>query len=482
MPNPKLIPQAFCSNGLKNDIPETRTSGIAENAVTYNDGFPQITMTPVVAGGKPPSGKDMNGILHEISEHIVHLNKGGMYQFDATFANKIGGYPKGAVLVANNLDALFLSLVDKNKTNFNSASYNGKWLKFSNPIINNLTTNDAEKPLSAAMGKKLHDEKLGKEGSQEINGATLTLGGQTYTGYRLWSRSGNEGLLIETNGSNSGHKIMVRRHNNGTFETGNIRSFALPAVNGDYTLAPAGLLTTQNLNTVTTAGLYGQNSNSNAQTQRNYPIAKAGSLMVLPSAYGVQQIYSVFDGTDIYARNQTGSGWGAWAKTNVSHAEMQSAIAAAKTEIVNGSPAALDTIKELAQALGNDANFANKVLQQIAGKANKATTRAGYGITDASQVAVISGQVNHGGTIPLPAGYSAAQCKWLVSMAQDDVSMSAWDVPENGSHHHYYIRCFANDARVVTAQAYHGWDNSNPRDGNNGWKNGKANYICIGVK
>ncbi|UOO77914.1 tail fiber protein [Neisseria sp. Dent CA1/247] len=328
MPNPKLMPEAFCNDGLKNDIPETRASGVAENAITYADGFPQITMTPVAAGGKPPSGKDMNGILHEISQHIVHLNKGNMYQFDTAFANKIGGYPKGSVLISDKLDALFLSLVNNNKTNFNTASYTGKWLKFASPVVNNLTTDDAESTLSAAMGKKLQDEKLGKEGSQEISGSTFTVGNRNYTGYRLWSASGNEGLIIESSGINTGHKFIVRRHNNGTFESGNVRSFSLPAIDGDYTLAPAGLLTNQDLNTLTVPGLYGQNSNSNAQTARNYPVVKAGSLLVMPSAYGVQQIYSVFDATDIYARNQNSGGWTAWQKTNVSPAEMQAAIAA----------------------------------------------------------------------------------------------------------------------------------------------------------
>lgn len=203
---------------------------------------------------------------------------------------------------------------------------------FSGAVVNNLTSDNTDKPLSAAMGKKLQDEALKKEGNQEISGSTLTVGNRSYPGYRLWSTSGNEGLLIESSGINTGHKFIIRRHNNGTFESSNIRSFSLPAINGDYTLAPAGLLTNQDLNTLTVPGLYGQNSNSNAQIVRNYPVAKAGSLLVLPSAYGVQQIYSVFDGTDIYTRNQNSGGWTAWQKTNVSPAEMQAAIAAAQPE------------------------------------------------------------------------------------------------------------------------------------------------------
>ena len=50
---------------------------------------------------------------------------------------------------------------------------------------------------------------------------------------------------------------------------------------------------------------------------------------------------------------------------------------------VNSAPEALDTLNELAEALGNDPNFATTVTTQIGNKANKATTLEGYGITDA---------------------------------------------------------------------------------------------------
>nr|DAN84234.1 MAG TPA: Long tail fiber proximal subunit [Caudoviricetes sp.] len=278
---------------------------------------------------------------------------------------------------------------------------------FGGAVVNNLTSADADKPLSALMGKKL-TEQIGA-------------------------------LSIDSD------------------------------------------LATRDLNTVNKAGLYGQTSSSNAQTSRNYPVVKAGSLLVMPSAYGVQQIYSVFDGTDIYARNQTGSGWTGWQKTNVSPGEMQSAVDNLERKLVNGSPAALDTIRELAAALGNDANFANKVLQQIAGKADKSSTRAGYGITDASEVAVLTGQLNHGGTIPLPPGYREDQCKWLVSMAEDDPNYTSWDISEGGLSKHYYYRCYTR-GRTVIAKVYHGSSDQNPDSNYQGWVLGKVNYICIGVK
>lgn len=64
-------------------------------------------------------------------------------------------------------------------------------------------------------------------------------------------------------------------------------------------------------------------------------------------------------------------------------AQTNTAIQAAVTALVASSPAALDTLKELATALGNDPNFATTMTNALAGKAAKATTLGGYGITDA---------------------------------------------------------------------------------------------------
>ncbi|MGZ0702559.1 phage tail-collar fiber domain-containing protein [Pseudomonas piscis] len=63
--------------------------------------------------------------------------------------------------------------------------------------------------------------------------------------------------------------------------------------------------------------------------------------------------------------------------------ETTAAIQEAVAKLVASSPAALDTLKELADALGNDPNFSTTMTNALAGKAAKATTLAGYGITDA---------------------------------------------------------------------------------------------------
>ena len=127
MPQPKLLSKPWASDGLKNNIPAERNGGLAQEAATYAEGFPSITMTPISVGGKPPSGKDMNGVLYEISAHTVWQNQGGRYRFDQAFCDTIGGYPKGAVLINDTLDTEYISLVDANTHNPNGGNNTGKW-------------------------------------------------------------------------------------------------------------------------------------------------------------------------------------------------------------------------------------------------------------------------------------------------------------------------------------------------------------------
>lgn len=105
----------------------------------------------------------------------------------------------------------------------------------------------------------------------------------------------------------------------------------------------------------------------------------------------------------------TVSGFGitdAFTKTEVS-AAIQQAVA----DLVASSPAALNTLKELAGALGGDPNFAVTMMNALAGKANKAATLFGYGITDAQPYSVYlsdyhkNGGYGLGGTVaPAPEG------------------------------------------------------------------------------
>ena len=121
-----------------------------------------------------------------------------------------------------------------------------------------------------------------------------------------------------------------------------------------------------------------------------------------------------------------------------------------------------------------------QLMTVISGKANLATTLAGYGLGDA--IAVLTGTIADGGTIPLPAGFSEAQCKFMVSTARDNPADIPWDIDETGRHVHYGYECTLN-GRVVSCKA---WLNKNRTTMGNAHPEitvpGRANYLVIAYK
>ena len=97
-------------------------------------------------------------------------------------------------------------------------------------------------------------------------------------------------------------------------------------------------------------------------------------------------------------------------------------------------------------------------------------------VSSTSGVSILTGTVANGGTIPLPSGYSEGQCRWMVSMNNDNPSNTAWDWQEGVSSDHIHSYCSANGTRVVTC--YRTVLNETGTQTHNG----TANYIIIGVK
>lgn len=67
--------------------------------------------------------------------------------------------------------------------------------------------------------------------------------------------------------------------------------------------------------------------------------------------------------------------YGMFSKLNglYTNAQIDAAISKAINALINGSPGALDTLKELATAMGNDPNFAATITNKLAGKVDKVT-------------------------------------------------------------------------------------------------------------
>lgn len=73
-------------------------------------------------------------------------------------------------------------------------------------------------------------------------------------------------------------------------------------------------LSTEDLDTLKTPGIYYQPANANTSAARHYPETNAGTLLVYKNA-GVTQVYIVYNSSRTYTRSQYSTGaWTAWAK------------------------------------------------------------------------------------------------------------------------------------------------------------------------
>lgn len=122
----------FAASGLKNTIPVTSGS---DEVATFTAGFPPKTMTPLNAGGVPPAGRDMNGILNQLSAHQVWLNAGGMYTFDSALATALGGYQKGAVIQSDDGLSAYICVVDGTTTDPNTVPLPAGWSPYGGDAV-----------------------------------------------------------------------------------------------------------------------------------------------------------------------------------------------------------------------------------------------------------------------------------------------------------------------------------------------------------
>lgn len=122
-PTPTKMVEAFAVNALPANItsPFPAASQIPlgnPGKASLNDGFPPLNLTPLVAGGIPPSGADMNGILNLLSQTVAAVDAGQhIYPFDAVYAAAIGGYAQGArVADATLYHKVWISAIAANST------------------------------------------------------------------------------------------------------------------------------------------------------------------------------------------------------------------------------------------------------------------------------------------------------------------------------------------------------------------------------
>lgn len=111
-------------------IPIASQISIQAGAASLTDGFPPLNLVPVSAGGVPPFGQDMNGILKQTTQWLQWVAAGGAVRYDAAFVSAVAGYPAGAQITSNSGHAVFESLVDNNALDPNTSLGGGSSLSW----------------------------------------------------------------------------------------------------------------------------------------------------------------------------------------------------------------------------------------------------------------------------------------------------------------------------------------------------------------
>lgn len=109
---------------------------VEPGAASIEGGFPPLNFIPVAAGGIPPFGQDMNGVLNQATAWARWVAAGAPVKWSSSFAAAIGGYPQGAYLQSDTLGTWYLCLVDDNLTNPNTGG--ADWLTVTPPTPDRL--------------------------------------------------------------------------------------------------------------------------------------------------------------------------------------------------------------------------------------------------------------------------------------------------------------------------------------------------------
>jgi hypothetical protein len=134
--------------------------------------------------------------------------------------------------------------------------------------------------------------------------------------------------------------------------------------------------------------------------------------------------------------------------TNTTQLATTAFVQAVVAALVNSSPATLDTLKELADALGNDANFSTTMTTQLGLKAPIASPSFTGNATVAGSVIVRDNVVARGGDTEggqLVLGYGGAVAKTIAGQGAN-----TWNVDVNASN---AFRIFKVDASSVSFDA-----------------------------
>lgn len=161
-------PAAPVAGGRTFPFPQATQVGIVNGAASLDDGFTAANMTDPSAGGVPPFGVDMNGIMFYVSSWVAYLAAGQLPQYDATLQTAMGGYAIGSVLSqAADPFETWTSVVDANTTDPDTGG--AGWV--------------SSKPLYSAVALTGSNDVVLPGVSDYVIAVTTTAGAVTYSGF-----------------------------------------------------------------------------------------------------------------------------------------------------------------------------------------------------------------------------------------------------------------------------------------------------------
>jgi hypothetical protein len=207
------IPWANAAGGgFVRTIPVASQIGVSDGAASLTDGYPPLNFQPIGAGGVPPFGQDMNGILKQITQWLQWTQAGGgVPYFDGAFAAAIGGYPQGAFLQSATTPGTFwISTADANVNNPDSTPTN--WLSFPGTSIippARIVTASATLNLNADTDYAIGLNRTSTPSAMVVNlAATGTL--KVGQPFEIWDLVGNCDLFPVTVTPPASHTIAGR--------------------------------------------------------------------------------------------------------------------------------------------------------------------------------------------------------------------------------------------------------------------------------
>lgn len=114
---PAWFAKRFGADATATYIRPIPTTSADPNAASLSLGFPPNTFAALGAGGSPQDGRDVNGILNQLSAWAQWAGVGGPTPWSSAISSAAGGYPLGAIVLSNSTTGrLYQSQVNANTT------------------------------------------------------------------------------------------------------------------------------------------------------------------------------------------------------------------------------------------------------------------------------------------------------------------------------------------------------------------------------